>query len=537
MPTPRDTAILSEFEEASEEEVRKIIMQSPTKWCSLDPIPTCLLKECLDLLLPLITNIVNLSMSSGEMPHNLKEAIILPLIKKALLDPEIFKHFRPVSNLSFLSKLVEKVVAVRFKSHITVNKLDDPFQSAYKENHSTETALVRVHNDILRALDNHEAVLLVLLDLSAAFDTVDHRILLDTLSLRFGVKGVALQWFRSYLNGRSECVFINGSTSTKHTPTCGVPQGSILGPLLFSNYTEPLGVLIRKHGLDYMIYADDDQLYIVFNPNVLDSIHEAKSKIEACIIDVRAWLADHLLKGNDPKTDMLLISSRYRARPDFPGITVGDTFIQPSSHVRNLGVTFDESFTWEKEVNNKVRESYYHIKNLGKVRKYLTQVATETMVHAFISTKLDYANALLVGLPKCLINKLQYVQNSAARIVTCKRKYEHITPVFKKLHWLPVSKRIIFKVLLLTFKCKNGIGPKYLSDLLVSHESGHSLRSEASGLLRVPRTKQVTYGDRAFSKAAPTLWNTIPAQIRNSTSVNSFKNQLKTYLFRQHFMC
>ena len=534
---PRNMAILSHFQEASEDEVRRIIMESPSKWSQLDPIPTSLLKACVNVLLPLLTRIINLSMSSGVMPQNLKESLILPLLKKSLLDPEVFNHFRPVSNLAFLSKVIEKVVAIRYKTHIKINNLGDPFQSAYKDNHSTETALVRVHNDILRALDRHEAVILVLLDLSAAFDTVDHKILLNTLSLRFGIKGIALSWFQSYLNDRSERVLINGTTSTSHTPTCGVPQGSVLGPLLFSNYTEPLGELIREHGLDYQVYADDNQLYVFFHPRDSDSIELAKLKIENCIQDVHAWLVDHLLKGNDTKTDMLVISSRYRERPHFPGLTVGDAFVEPSPYVRNLGVIFDDAFTWEREVNTKVRESYYHIKNLGKIRKCLTTEATKTMVHAFVSTKLDYANSLLVALPKLLINKLQCVQNSAARIVAYKRKYDHITPILINLHWLPIHKRIIFKVLLLTYKCLNGVGPKYLSELLVLQESQYSLRSQNLGLLVVPHTHQVTYGDRAFSKAAPILWNSIPYDIRTSSSVDIFKHNLKTYLFRQHFMC
>lgn len=535
-PTPRDTPTLSEFRPTTEDEVQKIISEAPSKWSVLDPIPTWLLKLCLEELLPIITKIVNLSLSSGEMPSNLKESILLPLLKKIALDPEIFNHFRPVSNLAFLSKVVEKVVGVRLRTHITENKLDDPFQSAYKQYHSTETALVRVCNDILLALDNHLAVLLILLDLSAAFDTVDHRILLEILSLCFGIKGAAFNWFKSYLSDRSERVSIDGSYSSSHTPTCGVPQGSVLGPLLFTCYIESLGELLRKHNMDYHLFADDSQLYIFLYPKDVKSILDAKARTEACIADVRIWLHDHFLKGNDDKTDMLLISSRYCPKPDFPDIVVGDTSIQPSSFVKNLGVIFDEHFTWEREVNNKVRESYFHIRNLGQARKYLTTDATETMVNAFVSSKLDYANALLVGLPKSLLRKLQYVQNSAARVIAVKRKCDHITPVLKSLHWLPVEKRCIFKVLLLTYKCLNGKGPKYLADLLTPKESqSYSLRSNSKGLLDIPPTKQKTYGDRAFSKAAPTLWNALPVFIRKSPSVDIFKSRLKTHLFQQHY--
>ena len=266
-------------------------------------------------------------------------------------------------------------------------------------------------------------------------------------------------------------------------------------------------------------------------------MQNATSRIENCIRDVRAWLRDYLLIGNDEKTDMILISSRYRERPEFEGLNVGEAFICPSQHIRNLGVMFDQSFTWEKEVATKVKESYFHIKNLGKIRKFITPKACETMVHAFVSSKLDYSNALLYGLPACLINKLQCVQNSAARIVLQRRKSEHITPVLKELKWLPVKQRIKFKVLLLTYKCLNGVGPKYLCDLLKTAKSTRSLRSSGKGLLIVPRTKQITYGNRGFYHSAPSLWNSLPLEIRNSSSLNVFKSNLKTYLFKQYFKC
>ena len=189
-------------------------------------------------------------------------------------------------------------------------------------------------------------------------------------------------------------------------------------------------------------------------------------KIENCVKEVRIWLRDHMLKCNDEKTDMILISSRYRERPEFEGLKVCESFIHPSPYIRNLGVIFDDSFTWEKGVATKVRESYFHIKNLGKIRKYVTPKASEKTVHAFVSSKLDYSNALLYGLLNCLINKLQCVQNSAARIVMLKRKRDHITPVLKELHWLPIKQRIKFKILLLMYKCLSGKGPEYLCELL-----------------------------------------------------------------------
>jgi retron-type reverse transcriptase len=198
-------------------------------------------------------------MSTSTVPPDLKEAIILPLLKKALLDSELFKNFRPVSNLPYLSKIIERVVAKRFVSHMQIHSLHEPLQSAYKQYHSIETALAKVQNDVLLAIDNQCCVLLVLLDLSAAFDTVDHQTLLSRMSTRLGIEGDALDWFTSYLSDRSQCVHVQGATSKKHTLQCGVPQGSVLGPQEYNSYTLPIGDIIRKYSLNFHIYADDTQ--------------------------------------------------------------------------------------------------------------------------------------------------------------------------------------------------------------------------------------------------------------------------------------
>ncbi len=185
---------MTKFSEATPEEIRKMITKSASKSFELDGMTTWLLKECLDTLLQVITKLVNLSLSTRTMPKNLKSAILQPLIKKALLNADIFKSYRPVINLTFLFKVIKKVVAVRMKEHIYTHCLHDSLQSANLELHSTEPALIKVQNDTLCALDNGNCVILIMLDLSAAFDTVDHKILLSRLSSKFGICGKALSW-------------------------------------------------------------------------------------------------------------------------------------------------------------------------------------------------------------------------------------------------------------------------------------------------------------------------------------------------------
>ena len=223
---------------------------------------------------------MNASLQSDIFPSELKSAIVRPLLKKTSLDCEILKNYRPVSNLSFLSKVIEKIVASRLVDHMTENNLMDPMQSAYRKGHSTETTLLRLHNDVVSAVDRGCGVCLVLLDLSAAFDTIDHTILLTFLKEHIGWGGPVLDLFQSYLSGRTQCISIEGVLSELKELVYGVPQGSVLGPLEFCIYTIPIGAILRHYNINYQIYADDTQLYCVFE---LESFDQVFSSIRTCV--------------------------------------------------------------------------------------------------------------------------------------------------------------------------------------------------------------------------------------------------------------
>ena len=186
----------------------------------------------------------------------------------------------------------------------------------------------------------------------------------------------------------------------------------------------------------------------------------------------------------------------------------------------------------DQHVKKICKTSHYHLRNIAKIRKYLTETTAEILIHAFITSKLDNCNSLLYGLPKRLLGQLQSVQNTAARIVTLTRKYDHITPVMYRLHWLPIQYRINFKIMLLVYKALNGMTPQYITDLLSLRLNIRTLRSSSQEYLTVPVTKLKTYGDRAFSAAAPKLWNQLPIELRKSASVELFKKKLKTFLFK-----
>ena len=250
---------LTSFHPVTPEDIRRILRKAPAKSCELDAVPTWLLKQCPELLPQMITAMINLSLVNATVPQAFKKAVVRPLIKKHGLDKECFKNYRPVSNLSFLSKVLERVVAKQLEVHLCENSLHDVYQSAYRPHHSTETVLLRVQTDILDALDRGSLVVLIMIDLWAAFDTLDHDILLSQFDHSFGVRGDALQWLRSYLTGRMQCVAIDQSQSSESHLSYGVPQGSVLGPKLYCMYTRPVGEIARRHNMRHLSYADDTQ--------------------------------------------------------------------------------------------------------------------------------------------------------------------------------------------------------------------------------------------------------------------------------------
>ena len=368
---------------------------------------------------------------------------------------DIFHLARPISNLPFLSKVIEKVIAAQLTSYVEDNNLCELFQSAYRRNHSTETVLIRVHNDIAMTIDKGHSAILVLLDLSAAFDTVDHSMLLSRLNTRFGICDKALNWFQSYLSGCTQFVKVNNGISVSHSISHGVPQGSVLGPILYSLYASPLGDIAKAHGLNIRFYADDTQLYVTFKTSCPYDMESAQLKIEACIRDIELWMLINKLKMNNGKTDVPVFSSRYRHKPSLFPVSVCDKTVECSPTVKNIGVLFDDSLSLVPHVTATCKSAFYHLRNIYKIR-FLTPDTTESIVHAFVTSRIDYCKSLLYGLPKCVLKNLQYVQNSAARLIYLSRKFDHVTPLLITLHWLPIEQRIHLKVLLITYKALNG---------------------------------------------------------------------------------
>ena len=258
-------------------------------------------------------------------------------------------------------------------------------------------------------------------------------------------------------------------------------------------------------------------------------------RIEACITEIRSWLAHNMLKLNCDKTEFLVLRTPREQCPQIDSIQVVSDHIKPSYSAKNIGVIFDQHMSLDQHVANICKASYYHLRNIAKITNCLSKPDIEILVHAFITNKLDNCNSLLYGIPEFLLDRLQNVQNSAARLITRTKKYDHITPILKILHWIPVRQRIIFKLLLLTYKALHGLAPGYIRDMLQTYKPTRELRSSTRLLLRTPPARLVRYGERSFQYIAPRLWNSLPEEIRRCESVASFKTNIKTYLFNQAY--
>ena len=493
-------------------------------------MPTSLVKDTLDVLAKLITDIMNESLSNGSVPRDFKRAVITPLLKKYNLNPNELKNYRPVSNLPFLSKILEKVVLKQCQKYLLQNNLLEINQSAYRKNHSTETAVLSVLEDLLSSIDKKLVSLVCLLDLSAAFDTIDHEILLTRLQRSFGFGGTVLKWFRSYLTDRTQIVCVDNNLS-KPTPLLyGVPQGSVLGPLLFSLYTQSLSDVIKSHTCQFHKYADDTELSRPIEPNFFI---ENQNLVQKCIADILLWMQSNKLKLNPEKTESMVAGTTHSLKQiSLAPMSIAGSSISSQNSVKYLGVRLDNSLTMQRHISDVCRSCFLALRRISSIRPFLSTESTATLVHANITSRLDYCNSSLSGISSDQLSRLQRVQNSAARLVLKKRKREHITPLLNQLHWLPLTFRIKYKLSVLAFRHFDNTLPQYLSDRLIAYQPSRTLRSSSERLLTIPKTRLKFVSDRAFSSSIPKTWNSLPSSLRNITTLSLFKKRLKTYLFQ-----
>ena len=534
-PQDPPLSVFSEFHPVDEVSIRRYVKELNKTHCLLDPINISKITEAYESAAPFVALLVNQVFVECTFVSSEKLALLRPSLKKAGLDIEDMNNYRPISNLSFLSKIVERAILDQLLPFLEQNEIVSKHQSAYRKFHSTETALCRIHNDLVTNVCSGKASLLVLLDLSAAFDTIDHNLLLSDL-LSFGIQGDAHLLMRSYLKDRFQRVAVGQTLSEPQPLQFGVPQGSVLGPVLFILYTSSLAYLLEAHGVCYHFYADDTHIYIEIS-NVVD----VKEKISSLLHDIKVWMVRRKLKLNDGKTDIVIVKGNLRSdlETEFDALEMGGVQLYPSASVRNLGVIFDSNLNFKYHINSLVKSCNYHIRNLYAVKRYLNKDILITLVHSLIVSRIDYCNSLFLGLPAYLLKKIQSVINKCARLIFSLPPRVPTTRFLIELHWLPVRARVEFKICLIVFKALRFNQPKYIADLLSSSVVGTQVALRSSDdpyHLYEPRAvHERVFAERSFVYTAPRLYNRLPILVKQQTSLQDFKTHLKNFLFSQAY--
>lgn len=513
-PTNRE-CVLESWSSATVTEIDRIIKTFSSKTSPQDIVPNRVWKMCIPELAPLVTAVVNASFCSG-MPSSHKCAVVTPLIKKKGLDANVMSNYRPVSNLSTISKIIEKAVSNRLTQYLSDNNLFDEHQCAYQKNNSCEMALLSIQDYILRSADGGRVTALILLDMSSAFDTVDHAILRKRVT-ELGISGSALLWITDYLDGRSQFVRIKNVDSPSLPLMCGVPQGSVLGPLLFSIYVRPLGDIIKKHDVQYKFYADDLQLYHSFHPN---AANDAINKLEGCTREIQRWLLHNWLSLNAAKSELILCGTRQQLSklPNF-SIQIAGSVLTRKESARDLGVILDENMGFDRHVKIVSRNALFHLKSIARLRRSLSQSHAQLLVNALVLSRLDFCCSLFVGVKVDLFKILQRVIKAANKFIQSCTKSSQIMVTKKQL---TASNRVHLRALSIVWQALDGKAPKFISDLFQMEVISRHLRSNSSHLLQVHFMKSEV-GKRAFGTFAARLWNKLPANVKEAPSYHVFR--------------
>ena len=466
------------------------------------------------------------------MESKLPSSIELPFYPSK--DKDEFSSYWPLFNTSLLSKSIEKAGLLQLSEYLENFHSIPEIQSAYKRHHSVETALCKIYNDLIIKKSTGGCTMLVMLDLSAAFDCIDQETLLQDMEL-LGIRGTALDWFRSYLTGRHFRVEVENTLSTTAEMNTGICQGTILAPILFSIYTIELYHIISNMGIQCHFYADDTQILID-----VESEDQANLDFEIMFEVVTNWMSRRKLKLNAEKTECMILGNRYKLDQlaSFNSIELNDSStLSLVKKVKNLGVLFEQDLSMESQLKSVKGKAIGNLVNIARISKYIDRESKLKLVYGLVFSQVDFCNSLYAGLPNYRLRPLQMIINSSARLIVGLPRFsrERITPICIDLHFLPVKARIMFKICLLVYKTLHYEQPLYLRRLLQHSIPARPLRSGQSERLSEPIVAQSAYSDRCFTFCAPRMYNSLPDEVRHSTSLEMFKRRLKTFIFRQAY--
>ena len=480
-----------------------------------------LLKVGADFISDSLTHILNLSLCTQQLPDDWKKARVTPIYKGSGKYDD-GNNFRPISVISYVSKIMERGVQTQFLEYLMIHKFISVDQSAYIKHHSTLTSLHKVIDDFYDAIDNDELTGICFLDLSKCFDSINHTILLHKLT-KYGVVGDAHNWFKNYLHNRSQYVCLNGTKSEESQIKIGVPQGSVLGPILFLLYVNDLSHEIKHSACNF--YADDSMLYYS------DCDHEVvNEKLQNDLQHVIKWLDKNRLCLNSKKSGVMSIKSGRNLLSRDLDIFLNNDKLDVNDHVKYLGVNIDNELAWSKHVNATYDKLSPKVNLLRRLSKILPK---ETLIYLYNSIIKPHFDYCLTVWGNCLegdINKLQRLQNRIARIVS--NNFDYNTPgitIVHELKWFNIRELRDFKINCLMFKCLNNECPNYLSDKfnLCKDVNVYTTRSTTGNNLCIPTFNKERCRRQAFSVKGPILFNELPGCVKDAPSFSSFKSRYK----------
>jgi hypothetical protein len=510
-------------------DIKRIFKTIKTRAVGHDLIGLDIIKPIFDILVPIITVIINKSITQCKFPTEWKKSNVIPIPKCS--SPIEMKDFRPISILPLMSKILEKVVHEQINKFLLQSNQTDPMQSGFKAKHSTSTAVLKITEDIRKATDSGELTILILLDFSKAFDTVNHEILLAKLrNLNFNEN--SLKWMKSYLRGRFQRVIFKTKESSWTQVENGVPQGSILGPLLFAIYIADASKILKY--TKYHLYADDFQIYLHTSKPYLE---KSISLINQDLNAVYKWSVENLLLFNAAKTQPIIIGSNHLKMDNIiessPPIIINDIHVPYVKSAKNLGIILDYKTSWSDHVRITCKKSYASLYKLYKLKKFTPQQLRITLIKTLVYPILDYCDTSMSDLSFDLVSKLQKVQNACIRYITGLKKYDHLSQTFNFMKELKLEYRRDMHSLTLLYKsihC-NGSVPSYISDLIkkLSEVSSRSTRSQNGTLLCIPMHRTASY-DKSFSVKYAKMWNNLSPAMRDSKSLMIFKKRIFSHL-------